>query len=286
MVDKGVTAVAASAELVAGWRLDQERRGIMASSIETRCPRVRSFARWLDPRSLGAATEADVQLFLDGKRNRLGDPISARTRYGWVSTLHCFYRWAVHAGHAQIDPTMDIVRPKLRRTLPRPISDGDLSMAVTLAPPQVERWLVLAAYAGLRCAEIAGLERDQVLWDVGLLHVHGKGGRERMVPMHPRVVDSLASWPMPRRNGPIFRRPQGGSWPPSHLSSTGGQYLRSIGVDASMHQLRHWFGSRTYRACRDIRVVQELLGHSDPATTAIYTAWAMEDAEVAVLALT
>lgn len=267
--------------VIAEWRTEQERRGHMPSSVRRRTDQVRSFARWLDDhgRTLATATENDVQRFLDAKR------IGARTRYGYLSTLGCFYRWARRAGYTLDDPTENIVRPKLRRTLPRPVSDGDLAMALQLAPPMMRRWLVLAAYAGMRCAEIAGLQRDDVLWDAEVLHVVGKGGRERLVPMHPLVVDELRSWPMPRMNGPVFTRPQGGPWPPARLSRVASEYLHACGIDATMHQLRHWFGTRTYAATKDVRVVQELLGHSSPTTTAIYTAFSAADARRAVLGL-
>lgn len=62
-------------------------------------------------------------------------------------------------------------------------------------------------------------------------------------------------------------------------------YFEGLGIEATAHQLRHWFGTRTYAACRDIRVVQELLGHQDPATTATYTAFSDGEAAAAVAAL-
>lgn len=63
-------------------------------------------------------------------------------------------------------------------------------------------------------------------------------------------------------------------------------YLHGVGIEATMHQLRHWFATKTYRASKDIRVVQELLGHSSPTVTAVYAAFAPEDAVAAVRALT
>ena len=265
--------------LIDGWHIDQQRRGLMPSTITRRATMVRSFARWLDGKGLDQATEDDVQRFLDARR------VGARTRYTWISALHCFYQWAVRHEGAASDPTADIVRPKLRRTLPRPISDADLAVALELAPAEIRVWLTLAAYAGLRCAEIAGLHRDDIIGDAGVLRVVGKGGRERLVPMHPLVVDALAAWPAPRGNGHLFRRPQGGPWPPALLSRRGSVFLHDIGIEATMHQLRHWFGTRTYQASKDLRVVQELLGHSSPTTTAIYTAFSSDDTRRAVLSL-
>ena len=270
--------------LVDGWRTDQRRRGLLPSSIERRSAMVTSLARWLDGGHLAEVTEETLQKFLDGRRNSQGQSISSRTRYSWISGLHCFYSWALraHGDLFKVDPTADIIRPKLRKTLPRPISDADLAMALELAPVQIKAWLVLAAYAGLRCAEIASLHRDDVILDAARLRVVGKGQKERLVPMHARVLAVMEEYPMPRRNGPIFTRPSGGGWPPALLSRTGSVFLHDVGIDATMHQLRHWFGTRTYRVSKDIRVVQELLGHSSPTTTAIYTAFSNEDSAAAV----
>lgn len=268
--------------LIEGWARDQKRRGLLPSTIQRRCSQARSWQRWCDDQGLTFATalEEDVEQFIDAKR------VGAKTRYTWISSLGCFYRWAIRAGHLDHDPTAEIIRPKLRRTMPRPIPDDDLALALALAPAQMRCWLILAAYAGLRCAEIAGLCRDDVLHDQGVLRVVGKGQKERLVPMSKVVRATLDDWPSPRQNRPIFQRPAGGAWPPALLSRKGSEYLHSIGVDATMHQLRHWFATRTYRASKDLRVVQELLGHSTPSVTAIYTAFDQDDARAAVEALT
>jgi integrase/recombinase XerC len=64
------------------------------------------------------------------------------------------------------------------------------------------------------------------------------------------------------------------------------QYLAGLGIDATGHQLRHWFGTGIYAATHDIRLTQELLGHQSPNTTAGYVAWAAVDAGPAVASLT
>jgi integrase/recombinase XerC len=268
-------------DLIEGWHLDQRRRGLMPSTIYRRTTMIRGWARWCEDHGItaGTATADHVERFIDAKH------VGARTRYTWISAIHCFYLWAIRAGHLENDPTVDIVRPKLRRTLPRPISDGDLAVAIQMAPPEVRCWLVLAAYAGLRCAEIAGLVRDDILADDELLRITGKGGKERLVPAHPLVVEMLGAWPKPRQNRHLFTRPAGGAWPPALLSRTASVYLHDIGIDATMHQLRHWFATRALAQSGNLRTVQGLLGHASPTTTAIYTAFCDEDARRAVRAI-
>lgn len=167
--------------------------------------------------------------------------------------------------------------------LPRPISEPDLAVAIDQADRLMAAWLTLAAYAGLRCAEIAGLVRSDVIEADHLLRIMGKGRKERLVPMGDKVAAALDAYGLPRR-GPVFTRPRGSAYPPAMVSREIAIYLESRGIDATAHQLRHRFGTRAYRASRDLRLVQELMGHGSPVVTAGYAAWD-QDAGAACVAL-
>jgi integrase/recombinase XerC len=274
-------------------RLAQERRGNMPASLERRDISLRAFARWLatspngevEPKGLFDATRQDIELFLDKRRTRDGHKIGARTRRHWLADLHGFYKWALNEELTDIDPTTKIIAPRARRTLPRPIDSDDLVMAVRAAQPQVRAMLSLAAFAGLRISEIAGLDRDDVIEAKGLIRVrHGKGDKERIVPLHPDVLAALHCLPMPR-TGALFIRPWGGRHLPYTVGNVINRYLADLGINATAHQLRHWFATEIYSATHDIRITQELLGHSDPATTAGYIAYSHVDAAAAVASL-
>jgi integrase/recombinase XerC len=264
-------------DVIGGFRRDQQRRGLLGSTIEKRCRSVALFDR-----QAGAltATAEDIEAWLDGR------DLSARTRYWWLSTLHAFYGYCTRAGLRADDPTVTIVRPRLRRSLPRPMSSDDLAVAIAMAEPQMRAFLVLASFAGLRCMEIAHLEREHVLetWEPTMLRIVGKGERERMVPMHSLVWAALRTVGMPSR-GRVFRNRHGQPMSASAVSQRINQYLHDIGITATAHQMRHWFGTRTYQATRDLRAVQELLGHSTPTVTAAYAAFDPIQAELAVNAL-
>ena len=93
------------------------------------------------------------------------------------------------------------------------------------------------------------------------------------------VLAELHAYGLPK-TGWVFRRRDGAPgpnrpWTVSHLSN---EYLHEQGISATLHQLRHRFGTVAYQARRDLRMVQELLGHSSPATTAGYAAYAHTDA--------
>jgi site-specific recombinase XerD len=256
-----------TAELIKAHHTDQVRRGLMLSSIEQRGAKLVVFARFLDPTGLLDATRGDIEQFLDARQ------IGSRTRYAWLSHLSSFYDWAIRDDLLMTNPTLRIIRPKMRRALPRPAATSDLRRALGVAAPDELCWLLLAAYMGLRCQEIAGLRREDVLEGESVLRVtKAKGGKERLVPLHPDVLEAFRCLPMPRV-GWMFQRPRGGPYNPVQMSQNFNGFLRRAGVDATAHQLRHWFGTNLYAQSHDIRMTQEMLGHANPATTAIYTAF-------------
>lgn len=207
---------------------------------------------------------------------------TARSRYAGVNHVKNFYRWCVEHGHLGVDPARHLPQPKLPRLLPRPISEEDLRKALDNAPDvRTTTFLVLAAYAGLRCTEIAGLSRHDVLDRANppVLIAHGKGSKDRVVPMCQTVIDSLVAHGMPSR-GPIFPRLDGqpGATSAHRVSVVMSTYLAELGIDGRMHTLRHRFATETYRLSMDLRVVQELLGHESPQTTAGYAAYSRQGA--------
>lgn len=172
------------------------------------------------------------------------------------------------------DPTARIARPRVDRRLPRPIGGPDLRAAMAAAGPMLRAWLTLGALQGFRCKEIAGLRVEDLVLDGDPLLVVScpKGHRQRSVPLHPDVVAALDAYGLPR-SGFVFLN-GGVRFTPYQVSRVGNRFLRTVGVAATMHQLRHWFGTSTYRATKDLLLVQNLLGHASPVTTAVYAAFA------------
>lgn len=267
-------------EILSGMALDMERRGLIESSMRIRRIYLSAFMRWMGERSILLATKAEIDLFLDQRR------IGPRTRCTWLSHLHSFYAWAIGEELLTDDPTAKISRPKLRHTLPRPAATDDLRRLLGVAKPKEKCWVLLAAFQGLRCQEIAGLRREDVAEGEGLLRVvHGKGGHERMMPLHPDVMAALDELPMPR-TGWLFTRVRGGRYTPAALSYYFNRFLHDNEVPATAHQFRHWFGTQLYGSTHDLRLTQEMLGHANPATTAIYTAFNRRAAAAAIKDLT
>lgn len=223
---------------------------------------------------------------------RLALNLSPGAIASYVAHAREFYGWAV------IDelipapgPAAGLMAPPVPRLIPRPIGEEDLMAAVAAAPCPVRVMLVLAGWAGLRAKEIALLRRSCVMdrAEPPMLLVAAdatKGHRERLVPLAPFVIAELHCAGLPA-SGLVFRRRDGHPGPnrPWTISAMCNGYLHGAGIPETLHQLRHRFGTKTYQATRDLRLVQELMGHARPSTTAGYAAYDQQAGAAAVGAL-
>ena len=218
------------------------------------------------------------------------DGWSANTRCSARASVRAFFEWTRQTGRRADDPTAALLTIAPTPGRPRPCPEGALLEAVRAAGDRERLMLALGACAGLRRAEIAtcrgdALERDLDGWS---LRVVGKGRRVRRVPLTDEVAEQI------RARGPgwtfqgqvLDGRAVLGDRAAGHLSAGRvGEIVSELLPGAwTTHTLRHRFASAAYRADRDIRAVQELLGHVSVATTQVYTAVPDEAKRRAVLA--
>lgn len=194
-------------------------------------------------------------------------PATARS---YRSSLRVFYGWARDRGYVQVSPAHALPPVTQPRQRPTPIPEEHYAAAALLAPTEVLIAILLAGNCGLRRGEIArarreDLQRDLVGWHIVVV---GKGGHVRHVP----VPDELATLIRTRPPGWLFpspspRRP-GQPVTPGHMGKWISRYLPE---DFTTHSLRHRCATIALDATRDIRAVQEMLGHASIATTQLYT---------------
>ncbi|WP_435641958.1 site-specific tyrosine recombinase XerD [Micavibrio aeruginosavorus] len=220
--------------------------------------------------------------------------IATRTVARRLSALRQFYRYLVSENIRKDDPTSAIESPKQGRTLPKTLSESEVSSLIKAAAIgggadslRLVCLLEMLYATGLRVSELVGLPLSAINDDRQFLMVEGKGGRERMVPLSEPAQKSLEKY-MDVRQQFVASDDKGtqGQWLfPSRTSESGhltrqrfAQLLKDLadtaGIDAdrvSPHILRHAFATHLLNNGADLRAVQKMLGHADIATTQIYT---------------
>jgi integrase/recombinase XerC len=205
-----------------------------------------------------------------------------QTKATYYGHIVGFFTWACAGDDPWLDwnPTTALKRPKVPPTVPRPVTDDALGQVLAKSAEPYRTWALLAATAGLRACEISGLDRSAIAED--WIYVKGKGGKNAALPTHELVWEAVRNLPA----GPVAVGRTGVRLSPTRVSVMFGKHMRSIGlVGVSLHPLRHWLGTRSLQQCGNLRTVQELLRHSSPATTAIYTQVTNEQRRSAVQAL-
>ena len=212
--------------------------------------------------------------------------LTASSRARKIATIRSFYKYlTVKAKLIDENPVADLDSPKTPKTLPRYLT-LDESQRLLNAVDGVNRErdyciLVLFLNCGLRISEVVGLNLQDVRLDS--LRVLGKGDKERVVPIGGRAIAAVEAWLA--RGRPGYAAKGGGASRAVFLSRLGRPlsritiwrhiraYARQAGIrkEISPHVLRHSFASHLLANGASLRVIQEMLGHADIATTQIYT---------------
>jgi site-specific recombinase XerD len=259
---------------------DLGTRNLRPGTIYQRRTVLGRLRRFLEPTELLDAHPEDLSAFLARAS------LKPESRATETSHVRQFYSWAVDHELLEQSPARHLRRPRVARRIPRPIERDDFLYAVDQAGERVRPWLMLAAYAGLRAGEIAQLRAEDIHTHLDppvIIVLNGKGGRQRVIPIAGELLEDMATWQVPRHGWLFLRRDdQPGHLPPHLVTKHAAAHLRACGIDCTIHQLRHLFGTEMYRRTRDLRMVQELLGHANPATTAGYAAWSPTEAAKAL----
>lgn len=243
------------------WHRWMNAHGTARLTIELRAAHLATFARAHASAHPFGVTPDDVFDYMAGKQ------WAKETRRSQRASLRSFYRWAKETGRTAADPTELLPRVKAAEPVARPASDAEYVAAVQRA--RDPRWalaLRMACELGMRRGEVAQAHSSDVLHDdagrVSLL-VHGKGGKDRRVPVPANLAAAIA------RNGEgyIFPGAHGGHLTARHL---GKQVSKLLPQGVTMHALRHAFATRVYNVNRDVFALQQLLGHASAGTTQRY----------------
>lgn len=220
------------------------------------------------------ASRTMIEEYLDHRRDsagRGGSRVSPNTIRNEVAHLRAYYGWLVQHEYRRDNPTDRLAMPRLIHAHVQAADDDAIVAALAGADIFDTAILSLAAFAGLRAAEIAALDWADIDIRATTITVrHGKGDKRRTLHATGPVMEALLALPhrryavIPRRDGQNLANVA------TTISRRGSTLLGGRAGGFTLHQLRHRFATAAYAGCQDLRAVQEMMGHANPQTTAIY----------------
>lgn len=273
-----------SSTLVTGWEIESFQTsltGVVAPTALAYGRDVEIFAEWCGRGGLHSPEEVDratVRRYLASLHTRGLAPASVRRR---LSSLRRYFSWATHQGLLPLDPTLGVSAPAGTRRLPQVLRAEELRTTLSAREDEDpfgardDAILEVLYGSGLRVSELCGLRRRDLDLSRRSLRVLGKGSKERMVPLTVpaaaamrRWLDAGASLLESTQGALIFVNRRGRPMTPRDVRRV---VDARCPVPAHPHAFRHTFATHLLDGGADLRVVQELLGHADVATTQVYT---------------
>jgi integrase/recombinase XerC len=201
-----------------------------------------------------------------------------------LSSIRSFFKFLYREGYMKTNPAKLVSNPKVPKLLPRFLSVDDVFSLVEkpegigFLPARNRAVLELLYSSGLRVSELSGINTDDIHIKESLIKVKGKGKKERIVPIGSKAIDAMKSYIIERmllksKERALFLNRMGKRLTDRGVRRIVVKYARAIGIHGRIgpHTLRHSFASHLLQGGADLRVIQELLGHSSLSTTQKYT---------------
>lgn len=249
---------------------------------------LKRYAAFLEAHGVLALDRIDRDAVLSFEADLIASGLAPSTVERSVSAIKGFHRFLVREGLAAKNPTASLRLPKVPATLPDVLSVEQVDRMLSRpfgddACGLREKAILEVLYGcGLRVSELTGLDLGSLMLEEGFLRVVGKGSKERIAPIAGAAEAALRTYLESGR--PQFVKPYAKPTPAVFLNARGGRLTRqsvhaivaraglAIGVEnLHPHTLRHSFATHLLSGGADLRVIQEMLGHSDISTTQIYT---------------
>lgn len=277
---------------LAAWSPSAFEDSLTASSANTRAAYRRDvelFAEWSMDNSMATAPggigKAHVRAYLAHLHGMGG---TSRTIARRIAALRRYFVWSMKRGVAKTDPTDGVHTPKTSGRLPRPLDEETVVRLITTEDPDAPEWrrlrdraaLEILYGSGLRVSEVCGLALESISSGRDSLRVVGKGNKERIVPLSAPAAAAIAAWLDVRREvvgeqsgSALFLSARGKPLARRDVARVLDDACERAGIPGGTHPhaLRHSFATHLMDNGADTRSIQELLGHSDAATTQRYT---------------
>jgi len=274
----------------------RHEKGQSAHTEKTYAALLGRFVAWAKKIGRGnwnEVTRMDLTDFLKHERERKPEAkgkkakLSPESVYLQIAALRALYKFAAGEQLVPANLAENLTLPRRWKRLPRALTDAEIEKL--LKPPAKETAsdlcdtavLELAYASGLRLAELRGLRLEQLRLKEGFITVIGKGNKERVVPVGRVAVDAIQRYldvgrpalVTPRTPANVFLTQRGTPFAHSTMWLRIKNRVKRAGIGRNLtpHMLRHSFATHLLENGADLRVIQELLGHSSISTTEVYT---------------
>lgn len=228
------------------------------------------------------------------KREDIRDYLGFLLRYGYerrtaarkLSTIKSFFKFLVKEKITDFNPARDVKTPKIEKKLPGFLTQYQAQKALQIIGDDEasfrNRAILEVLYgAGLRAAELVGLDKENIDFTSEVMRVKGKGNKERIVPLGSYAKNAIKEYLDKRENKinpAIFLNQQGKRLTTRSVQNIVNKQLSKVSevTGTNPHILRHSFATHLLERGADLRAVQELLGHASLSTTQIYTHLSVE----------
>lgn len=270
-------------------------RGDSERAMQGRISSLNLFAEWAHERSIDRPSEVTRGVLKRYARHCFevrksnGHPLTSSTQRQRLQALRMLFRYLVRERVLEVDPASDLELPKVGRRLPRSVlTQAEVDKVLALPDPTTalglrDRCMMEVLFAtGMRRFELTGLVWSDIDHERKSIVIReGKGKKDRVVPMAKRTrgwLDRYRSEARPRLlvppdDGFVFVGADGRRLPDWSLTALMGRYVKraEIGKAGCVHVFRHTMATLMLEAGADLRVIQEILGHTELSTTQLYT---------------
>lgn len=219
--------------------------------------------------------------------NKNDEVFSVKSISRYISSFRTFFKFLESEDHIKNNPAENLEAPKSARALPEVLTIDEINKildAVNLSEKAGlrDRAMLETMYAsGLRVSELTNLEINNIDFESGFLRVFGKGSKERIVPIGKSALSFIEEYMKLTRDkiknvkslNYVFLNLRGGKLSRMGVWNIVDTYCKKAGIKKEVHPhtFRHSFATHLLEGGADIRIIQEMLGHSDISTTQIYT---------------
>jgi integrase/recombinase XerC/integrase/recombinase XerD len=192
----------------------------------------------------------------------------AKTFHRMISTLSSFYRFLSTQGAVAANPMMGIERPRVKQQEIRYLKHSQVLRLIDAIEDPRDKLIVRTIYAtGVRVSELCNINIQDIDFEEHTIRIRGKGEKIRIVFLDDETLEGIRTFIGAAVDGPLFVGQQG-----KHISPRAIQHLFRHYAPAGItpHKIRHSYASELYRRSKNLRVVQENLGHTSIKTTEIY----------------